>query len=97
MEAVTVRAVVSAPAPMVSATPLEEASAAPPLVARDVTYGGRCHQAASVRRVDLRAGHELDGPLIVVEYSGTTWVPPEWTLRVDAWGSLHLAPLPDGS
>ncbi len=97
LEAVTVRAVVSAPAPMVSATPLEEASAAPPLVARDVTYGGRCHQAASVRRVDLRAGHELDGPLIVVEYSGTTWVPPEWTLRVDAWGSLHLAPLPDGS
>ncbi|NNF13934.1 MAG: hydantoinase/oxoprolinase family protein [Gemmatimonadetes bacterium] len=92
LEAVTARAVVSAPPPVVSATHLEEASGAPHLVARDVSLGGRIHQTGSVRRRHLRAGHELEGPLIVEEYSGTTWVPPEWTLRVDEWGCLHLTP-----
>lgn len=92
LEAVTVRAVVSAPAPMISATELREASAAPPLVAREVVHGGRALQAASVHRSALRAGHELAGPVIVEEYSGTTWVPPEWKLRVDGWGCLHLTP-----
>lgn len=90
LEAVTVRVVVSAPPPVVSASIVEEATTAPRLVAREVIHGGRSHQATSVSRQDLRAGHELDGPLIVQEYSGTTWVPPEWSLRVDEWGCLHL-------
>lgn len=92
LEAVTLRVVVSAPAPMVAATPLDEADTAPRLVARTVVHGGQAHQATSVRRGDLRAGHELAGPLIVEEYSGTTWAPPEWTLQVDSWGCLHLTP-----
>ncbi len=93
LEAVTLRVVVSAPPPLVSARPLEEATSAPPLVAREVIHGGRTHEARSVRRSDLRAGHELAGPLIVEEYSGTTWVPPEWALRVDGRGCLHLTPV----
>ena len=57
----------------------------------EVTCGGRTIQAARVRRRDLRSGHHLSGPAIVQEYSGTTWVPPAWTLEVDAWGNLSLA------
>jgi N-methylhydantoinase A len=43
-----------------------------------------------VWRRDLRAGHRLDGPALVLEYSATTWVPPGWILDVDRWGTLHL-------
>jgi N-methylhydantoinase A/oxoprolinase/acetone carboxylase beta subunit len=41
----------------------------------------------------LREGHALEGPAIVQEYSATTWVPPEWRVEVDAWGSLQLVPI----
>ena len=47
-----------------------------------------------VRRVwrkDLLAGHTLEGPAIVLEYSSTTWLPPGWRLEVDVWGSLLLS------
>jgi len=45
-----------------------------------------------VRRRDLRAGHVLEGPAVIQEYSGTTWVPSGWTLEVDPSGCLHLSP-----
>ncbi|MDX1492598.1 MAG: hydantoinase/oxoprolinase family protein [Longimicrobiales bacterium] len=90
LEAVTVRVVVSAPPPVLDAPRIETSRGAPPLTAREVVYRGERRQASSVWRSDLQAGHELAGPVIVQEYSGTTWVPPEWTLRVDEWGCLHL-------
>jgi N-methylhydantoinase A len=90
LEAVTVRVIVSAARPALDPGGIEEAAAAPSLTPRRVVYGGQEREAASAWRRDLRAGHELDGPVIVQEYSGTTWVPPGWRLRVDAWGCLHL-------
>jgi N-methylhydantoinase A len=51
---------------------------------------GRALEARRIRRRDLRAGHALAGPLIVQEYSGTTWVPPGHRLTVDATGCLIL-------
>ena len=57
----------------------------------EMVLAGRVLQAKRVRRLDLRAGHRLDGPTVVQEYSGTTWVPPGWTLEVDPWGCLHLS------
>jgi len=44
----------------------------------------------SIWRSDLGPGVTLPGPLVVQEYSGTAWVPPGWTLTVDAWGTLRL-------
>jgi N-methylhydantoinase A len=44
-----------------------------------------------VWRRDLRAGHSLRGPAIVLEYSSTTWLPPGWKLEVDQWGCLLLS------
>ncbi len=90
LEAVTLRAIVSAPPPPLDAHGIARAEAEPERAPRRVVYGGEEHEASSVWRSDLRAGHELEGPLIVQEYSGTTWVPPEWRLEVDAWGCLHL-------
>jgi len=90
VEAVTLRVVVTAPAAEVVATRIEAAKDPPPTKPARVVFGGVAVDARSVWREDLRAGHELAGPIVVQEYSGTTWVPPEWQARVDEWGCLHL-------
>ena len=41
-------------------------------------------------RDDLGAGTRLHGPMIVVEMSATGYVAPEWSIRVDDFGNLHL-------
>ncbi len=41
-------------------------------------------------RDDIGANAHLKGPLIVVELSSTAYVPPEFTLRCDEYGNLHL-------
>jgi N-methylhydantoinase A len=92
VEAVTARVVAEAPGPRVQATQIDWAEGPPPLTGARVRFGGRDVEAARVWRRDLRVGHELVGPLIVQEYSATTWVPPGWRLEVDAWGALHLLP-----
>ena len=51
---------------------------------------GRVLEARRVRRRDLLAGHILPGPVVVQEYSATTWVPPGQRVAVDASGCLHL-------
>jgi N-methylhydantoinase A len=92
VEAVTLRVVVTAEMPELHPPELPEAKGPPELEAAEVQHGGRRVAAHRVWRGELRAGHELAGPLVVQEYSGTTWVPPEWQLRVDRWGCLHLTP-----
>ena len=84
--------VVTAPSVPLDVKEIAQSSAPPPLEEAPVVYEGRSLTAARVWRHDLAAGHALRGPLIVQEYSATTWVPPEWTLRVDRWGCLHLVP-----
>jgi N-methylhydantoinase A len=41
-------------------------------------------------RSALRAGHEIAGPAIVVQYDSTTVVEPEWQGQVDRWGNMVL-------
>jgi len=90
VEAVTLRVIVTAPPPLLEAPALDEADGPPPQRPTEVLTGGAPLAAKRVWRRDLRAGHELHGPLVIGEYSGTTWVPPGWRVRVDAWGCLHL-------
>ncbi len=92
VEAVTLRVVVTAPPLPMDAPELAEAAAPPPLEQAQVVFGGRVLPARRVWRRDLAAGHVLEGPLVVQEYSATTWVPPEWRMEVDRWGCLHLVP-----
>jgi len=94
VEAVTLRVVARAPGPPLEPIPLQEAAAPPPVRRGRVRFRGEDLDAARVWRRDLRAGHALDGPVLVQEYSATTWVPPEWSMAVDGWGTLHLVPRP---
>jgi N-methylhydantoinase A len=50
----------------------------------------RVEQADLWLRDGLREGHELNGPAVVQEYSGTTLVPAGWTARVTRGAHLEL-------
>ena len=91
IEAVTLRVVATAPGPELTLQPLVGSKDdAVPVPAR-VHVDGRWVEAVRVWRTELAPGQELDGPLIVLEYSATTWVPEGWRLTLDDWGNLRLS------
>lgn len=90
VEAVTLRVVITAPSVPLDVPELDAAAGPPPTESSQVFFGGETREAQRVWRSDLRTGHTLKGPLIIQEYSATTWVPPEWRMDVDRWGCLHL-------
>lgn len=90
VEAVTLRAVVEGPALPLTHTRLPEAEGPPPFEEGRVYYAGEEIRVRQIWRKELRRGHTLMGPVLVMEYSSTTWLPPGWRLEVDEWGSLHL-------
>ena len=47
-------------------------------------------QYRSTQRDELGAGARIRGPAIVVELSATAYVAPDFTMRVDDFGNLHL-------
>ncbi|MEQ9398290.1 MAG: hydantoinase/oxoprolinase family protein [Longimicrobiales bacterium] len=90
VEAVTVRVVVTAPAPDVDVPELPPAEGPPAAAATRVVHGGLALEATLSWRRDLRPGHTVEGPAVIQEYSATTWVPEGWEARPDRWGCLHL-------
>ena len=92
VEAVTLRVVVTAPSLPLDAPEVAASAAPPPLEETTIFHQGRSMKAHRVWRRDLAAGQTLKGPLVIQEYSATTWVPPEWRVEVDRWGCLHLIP-----
>jgi len=92
VEAVTLRAVATSPGPRLDSRPVAPSDGPPPSRPTTVRFERETVMATRVRRADLRAGDELRGPVVVEEYSATTWVPPRWLMHADARGILHLAP-----
>ena len=95
VEVVNVRARMAGltPKPELDRLPRGGASAAPALVgSRRLFVGGRWSEAGFYDRARLRAGNRLRGPAVVSEYGATTFVPPRWRARVDAFGNLLLEP-----
>ncbi|GIW71930.1 MAG: N-methylhydantoinase A [Planctomycetota bacterium] len=91
VELVAARLTALAGTPGVCARPpaIEAAGTAPRAAAapRAVTAAGALYE-----RSQLAAGVEIRGPALVCEYSATTYVPADFTLRVLADGALWLAP-----
>ncbi len=94
VEAVTLRVIVTAPAGEPEVSRLPRADGPPETRPTTVVFGGAPTEGRSVWRRELLDGHRLRGPLVVQEYSGTTWVPPGWVVEADAWGCLHLSEEP---
>ena len=53
---------------------------------------GRWMASGFYDRARLRAGNRLRGPAVVSEYGATSFLPPGWRGRVDAFGNLLLEP-----
>ena len=53
--------------------------------------GRRVVRAPVYRREAMGSGAAVEGPALIVEYGATTYLPPGFRLRVDAWGNLRLA------
>ncbi|RME09327.1 MAG: hydantoinase/oxoprolinase family protein, partial [Ardenticatenia bacterium] len=48
------------------------------------------HEALLYARARLQAGHQFQGPAVVVQFDSTVVVPPAWHAHVDEWGMLWL-------
>jgi N-methylhydantoinase A len=90
VEAVTLGVALTAPPLDLDAPRLAEATRPAELVPHRVVLDGREMDGGRIRRTGLAWGHAVPGPAIIEEYSGTTWIPPEWRADVDEWGCLHL-------
>jgi N-methylhydantoinase A/oxoprolinase/acetone carboxylase beta subunit len=61
-----------------------------PISRAQVLVGERMRTVPIYARDALGAGARIRGPAIVVELSATAYVAPEFTLKVDDFGNLHL-------
>ena len=61
-----------------------------PVTKIETLAGERRRTVAVYSREHLGEGARLRGPFIVVELSSTAYVAPEFTMRVDGFGNLHL-------
>jgi N-methylhydantoinase A/oxoprolinase/acetone carboxylase beta subunit len=60
------------------------------VITRERAAGGRTRTVPVYVRDTIGAGATIRGPAIVVELSATAYVAPEFTLRADGFGNLHL-------
>jgi N-methylhydantoinase A len=80
----------SADRPPSTAKIAHQRGAASPLARTEILVGSHQRRAPVFARDSLGAGARIRGPAIVVELSATAYVAPEYTLRVDDYGNLHL-------
>jgi N-methylhydantoinase A len=57
---------------------------------KPVWFSGGFHPTPLYEREGLEAGMRIAGPAVVVEYSSTTVVPPDFSCEVDRWLNLIL-------
>lgn len=93
VDAVTLRVKVEAPGDRVQILEIPGEPAPPPRGhdRAPVPVGGKELEAPIFSRSDIPPGTTVSGPAIIVEYSATTWCPPEWQIECDPWGILHLS------
>jgi N-methylhydantoinase A len=57
-----------------------------------MVFSGRKLEGKLIDRAGLDPGHRFKGPALVVEYSTTTVVPPDFYCSMNRWGDLLLEP-----
>lgn len=94
VDLVTLRLRASSRRPRPRFEPLEEgpAQAAPVAATAPLWHDGGWCEARHHLREQLRPGHLLEGPALVLQYDCTTVLPPGWRGHVDRWGNLVLHP-----
>jgi N-methylhydantoinase A/oxoprolinase/acetone carboxylase beta subunit len=91
VEVVNLRLRASAPGPSMVPRKLDKGAKSPAPVAQiDTLVGDKIRRLPIYVRDDLGAGAKLRGPSMIVELSSTTYLAPEFALRVDDFGNFHL-------
>ena len=90
VEAVTLRVEAEAAGAVVEGAGIADAATSTaPVSGRVSVYAdGKAIEATCHVREELRAGHVIAGPCIVLEYSSTLWLPEGWTAHTLSDGSL---------
>jgi N-methylhydantoinase A len=90
-EVVNLRLRASAPGPSTTPPRLKRHSSKPvPFDRTRVLVGNSYRTLPAFHRDALGAGTRMGGPLMVIELSATAYVAPEFSLRCDDYGNLHL-------
>jgi len=91
VEAAAVEVVGAGDARRTASSPPVEAVSSPPVHARRaIWFGGAPAETPIYSRDELRCGHEIAGPAIIIEASATTVVEPGWRASVDTLQNLIL-------
>jgi N-methylhydantoinase A len=91
VEIVNLRLRAEAPGPVATPVRIPRSRAQPVAIGRaEVLAGKRRGKLPIFSRDTIGSSTRLPGPMIVVELSATTYVAPEFTLRCDDYGNLHL-------
>jgi N-methylhydantoinase A len=91
VEVVNLRLRSYAAGPPIAPVRVKSSSAKPEVMSKTRVLVGSAYRNVPVYvREVLGAGARLRGPLIVVELSATAYVSPEFELRCDDYGNLHL-------
>ncbi len=90
IEVINLRLRAHAPGAAVARERLARARRPTPARRVEVLCGGRMRAVPVFAREAIGAGARIRGPAIVTELSATAYVAPEFTLRADGFGNLHL-------
>jgi N-methylhydantoinase A len=91
VEAVNLRLRAYAAGPPIAPARIEAPAQPPEPIKRMRTLVGRSYRDVPVyARDSIAPDARLSGPLIVVELSATAYVSPEFDLRCDDYGNLHM-------
>jgi N-methylhydantoinase A/oxoprolinase/acetone carboxylase beta subunit len=91
VEVVNLRLRSSAAGPSSAPHKIGRSKTAPAPVAQiDTLVDAKIRRVPVYSRDDLAAGAKLAGPAMIVELSSTSYVAPEFAMRVDDFGNLHL-------
>ncbi|MGD8817147.1 MAG: hydantoinase/oxoprolinase family protein, partial [Acidobacteriota bacterium] len=89
---VRLRAVAAAPEVTLPCGTLGDEDATAAIIGtQPMVADGTVHDATLIDRELLQPGNAFTGPALVIEYSTTTVVPPDFRARVDEWFNLVLA------
>ena len=91
VEVVNIRLRASAAGPPIKPARIAKAKGKPSLSSKMSVIVGAARRSVPVyAREAIGAGARINGPAIVVELSATAYVAPEFNLRCDDFGNLHL-------
>ncbi len=91
VEVVNIRLRAHAPVSRVPTAQIAPQHGAPsPITRRRTLVGKHAREVPVYSRESLGAGAAIRGPAIIVELSATAYIAPEFTMRTDGHGNLHL-------